>query len=254
VPPRATACNKGSRRIDATGGFVMAQVRSMAALAGAALLITSTALAHVSLSGGNAAGSRQVLTFGVGHGCEGSDTVAIEISIPEEVIDVRALVGPAGFGEAVITRNDADLVTKVKWTKQDARPLDDSFYQFGLRITVPDLPFKTLLFPALQTCRTPDGEELEANWALTAEEAAEAGEHGLEAPSLTILPPHVNGWNKLTVPSKVEDLSIFDDAQIVWSGDAAYSSNEATKELIASEDDVTELTEIAAGAEIWVKY
>lgn len=232
----------------------MAQLRSIAALGGAALLVASTALAHVSVAGPGIAGSRQVLTFGVGHGCEGSDTVAIEISIPEEVIDVRPLVGPAGFGDAVITRNDAEIVTKVKWTKDDARPTDDQYYQFGLRIAVPDLPFKTLLFPAKQTCRTADGEELVADWALSPEEAAEGGEHALEAPSLTILPAHKPGWNKLTVPSKLEDLSIFDDAQIVWSGDAAYSSNEATKELIADEDDVTELTEIAAGAEIWVKY
>jgi hypothetical protein len=40
----------------------------------------------------------------------------------------------------------------------------------------------------------------------------------------------------------------------VWLDDDAYSSNEATKELIASDDDVGELTEIAAGSEIWVKY
>jgi hypothetical protein len=40
----------------------------------------------------------------------------------------------------------------------------------------------------------------------------------------------------------------------VWSGDAAYSSNAATAALIENEEDVTKLTEIAAGAEIWVKY
>lgn len=232
----------------------MVQVRSIAALASASLLLSSTALAHVSVSGPGIADASQILTFGVGHGCEGADTVALEVSIPKEVTTVRGLVGPDGFGQPVITKNDAELVTKVTWTKTDAEAGDDNYYQFGIRIKVPNTPFETLLFPAKQTCRDADGEEIIADWALSAEEAAEGGDHALEAPSLTILPPRKNGWNKYTVEDKLEDLSIFDDAQIVWSGDDAYSSNEATQELIASDDDVGELTKIAAGSEIWVKY
>lgn len=232
----------------------MSQVRSIVALGSAALLLSSTALAHVSVSGPGIADSSQVLTFGVGHGCEGSDTVAIEISIPEEVTVTRGLVGPDGFGQPVITKNDAEAVTKVSWSKTDAEAGDDNYYQFGIRIKVPNTPFKKLLFPTKQTCRTAEGEEIVADWALSPEEAAEGGEHALEAPALTILPPRKSGWNKYTVEDKVEDLSIFDDAQIVWLDDDAYSSNEATKELIASDDDVGELTEIAAGSEIWVKY
>lgn len=232
----------------------MSQVRSIAALGSVALLLSTTAFAHVGLSGLAVAGTNQVITFGVGHGCEGADTVAIEISIPEEVTNVRALVGPAGFGEAVLTLNDADFVSKVTWTKDDARPADDQYYQFGLRVGVPNTPFETYLFPAKQTCRTADGEDIVVNWNLSAEEAAEAGEHGLEAPHMTVVPPRKNGWNKYTVEDEITDLSVFDDAQIVWSDDAAYSSNEATKALIESDDDVDELTEIAAGSEIWVKY
>jgi hypothetical protein len=64
----------------------------------------------------------------------------------------------------------------------------------------------------------------------------------------------VAGWNKYTVENKIDDLTIFDDAQIVWADDAAYSGNPETKALIESEDDVEPLTEIKAGAEIWVKY
>jgi uncharacterized protein YcnI len=232
----------------------MSQVRSIAALGSVALLISSTALAHVGVNGPGVADANQILTFSVGHGCEGSDTVAIEISIPEEVTSVRALVGPDGWGEPELTLNDAELVTAVTWEKADARPGDDMYYQFGIRIKVPNMPFKTLLFPTKQTCRTADGEEIVANWSLSPEEAAEGGEHALEAPSLAIMPARKHGWNKYTVEDKIEDLKIFDDAQIVWSGDAAYSSNEATKELIESDDDVDELTAIAAGSEIWVKY
>lgn len=232
----------------------MSQVRSIAALGSAALLLSSTALAHVGVNGPGIAGTNQVLTFGVGHGCEGLDTVSIEIAIPSEVTTVRALVGPVGFGEAELTLDDAELVTKVKWEKAESRPADDSYYQFGLRVGVPDMPFKTLYFPATQVCRGEDGEDVVVEWALTAEEAEGAGDHALEAPALKIIPKRWNGWNKFTVADKVEDLTIFDDAQIVWLGDKAYSSNPATQELIESDDDVDELTEIPADSEIWVKY
>lgn len=232
----------------------MSKVRSLAALGGAALLVSSSALAHVSVSNPGIAGTQQVITFGVGHGCEGADTVSIEVSIPEEVTQVRVLVGPAGFGNPEITRNDADLITKVKWTKAEALPGDDMYYQFGLRVRVPDRPFTTLLFPTLQTCVNEDGEELTANWALSPEEAAEGGDHALEAPALRVLPARKGGWNKYTVPRRITDLSIFDDAQIVWHGDKAYSSNAATQALIESDDSVDELTEIPANAEIWVRY
>lgn len=232
----------------------MSQVRSIAALGCAALLFSSTALAHVSVAGPGIAGTNQVLTFGVGHGCEGLDTISIEIAIPSEVTQVAALVGPAGFGEAALTVSDAELVTAVKWSKTESRAADDHYYQFGLRVAVPDMPFKTLYFPATQTCLDADGEEVVVEWALTAEEAAEGGDHALEAPALKIIPKRGKGWNKFTVADKIEDLTVFNDAEIVWLDDKAYSSNETIKALVESDEDVDELTEIPADSEIWVKY
>jgi uncharacterized protein YcnI len=216
--------------------------------------LASVALAHVSVTSPGFAGTNQILTFGVGHGCEGADTVELRVDIPEEVVSVRAL--PSAWGEAVLTKNDEDLVTAVTWSKADARPADDSYYQFAIRVGIPDAPFTTLIFPATQTCRTADGEEIVAEWsALPAEvEAAGMDEEVLEAPAVHVLPPRRPGWNKYTVADDITDLSVFDDAQIVWSGDAAYSANEATKALIEDEDDVEVLEEIEAGAEIWVKY
>jgi hypothetical protein len=84
--------------------------------------------------------------------------------------------------------------------------------------------------------------------------AAQKGEEPEPAPALAILPARAPGWNKFTVAQKVTDLSVFKDALIVWAGDAAYSANPATADQIKSEDGVTELKEIATGAEIWVKY
>jgi periplasmic copper chaperone A len=219
------------------------------------LAFSSTALAHVSVSGAAYANQNALLTFSVGHGCEGADTVAIEVTIPKEVTALRAM--PSGvFGTLEIKADDAGLVTAVVWTKDAARAADDGYYQLQLRAKMPDAPFTTLLFPSRQTCRTPDGTELFTDWKATPQEiaAAKDGEAPEPAPTLVVLPVRGPGWNKFTTKSAISDLAIFNDAEIVWAGDAAYSSNPTTKELIAGEDDVTPLTEIAAGAEIWVKY
>jgi uncharacterized protein YcnI len=230
-------------------------LRVPAALAAAAALaIPATSFAHVSLTGTGNAGQQQVLTFNVGHGCEGADTVGIEIAIPAEVTAVRAM--PSAFGEATLQADDAGIVTAISWSKAEARPLDDQFYQFAIRIKVPETPFATLYFPARQTCRNAAGEETVVAWDQLPEQLAKVkeGEETLPAPALTILPQRFPGWNKLTVPSAIDVLSVFDDAQIVWSGDSAYSSNPATQALIRSDKTVDELTKIKAGAEIWVRY
>jgi uncharacterized protein YcnI len=232
-----------------------ARVSTAALLAGTSLFFAPTAFAHITLAGPGVAGSTQLLTFNVGHGCEGVDTASVEIAIPKEVTTLRAV--PAVFGDAEVITNDAGIVTSVKWTKAaKVHAKDDVFYQLQMRITVPMMPFATLLFPAKQTCKTPDGTESVVNWAATAAEvaAAKEGEEPEPAPSLFVLPAHSTGWNKFTATAKLTDLSVFDDAQIVWVGDAAYSKNATTADLIKNEDGVTALTEIAADAEIWVKY
>jgi periplasmic copper chaperone A len=216
---------------------------------------TGSAFAHVSVSGAAYANQNTLLTFGIGHGCEGADTVALEVTIPEEVTGVRVL--PSGvFGSAELKADDTGVVTAVVWTKDTARAADDGYYQLQIRAKMPDAPFTTLLFPAKQTCRKADGSELVTDWKATPEEVAAApmGEEPEPAPTLVVLPVRAPGWNKLTTKVAIRDLKIFNDAEIVWVGDAAYSGNPATMELIKGEDDVEPLTKIAAGAEIWVKY
>jgi uncharacterized protein YcnI len=232
-----------------------ARLATAALLAGTSLFSAHPAFAHISLAGPGVAGSTQLLTFSVGHGCEGVDTASVEITIPKEVTTLRAV--PGAFGDAEVIADDAGIVTAVKWTKAGKlHAKDDVFYQLQLRITVPMTPFTTLLFPAKQICKTPDGAETVVDWAATAAEvaAAKAGEEPEPAPSLFIVPTHSPGWNKFTTTAKITDLSVFDDAQIVWAADAAYSKNATTTDLIKNEDGVTLLTEIAANAEIWVKY
>lgn len=214
----------------------------------------ASALAHVSVAGPGYAGKNQVLNFGIGHGCEGADTVSLEITIPSDVTSVRAV--PNVFGEVEVKTDDTGAVTSVVWTKNTARAADELYYTMSIRARMPEAPFTTLLFPARQTCRTAEEQEIVVDWAATPEEvaAAKEGEEPEPAPALTLLPAHSPGWNKFDAAKDISDLSVFDDAEIVWVGDAAYSSNPTTTELIEDEDDVDVLTKIESGAEIWVKY
>ena len=216
------------------------------AVAGFVLGSTAIATAHVDVVGPAFAGERQILTFTVGHGCTGADTVAVSVALPEEVTTMRALTGP--FGEPQVTTSSAGVPLAVGWAKANARAGDDQFYTFQVRITVPDMPFTRIYFKARQTCRSATGEETIVDWS------ALPGEQGEPAAELLILPKRYPGWNKFTVPIQIDELTIFDDAQIVWSGDAAYSANPATMELIATEPDVEVLTTVPAASEIWVKY
>jgi uncharacterized protein YcnI len=223
-------------------------VRCSLSVAAACAVVSSLgpAYAHVDVISPAFAGARQVITFPVGHGCTGADTVGIRIELPEEVTVVRAL--PWEFGPADVVTSSAGVPLAVEWTKPDARPTDDQFYELQMRITVPDMPFTTIYFKATQTCRSATGEESIVEWS------ALPGEDGEPAAGLMILPERHPGWNKFMVPIQIDELTVFDDAQIVWSGDAAYSSNPATMELIAAEPNVEVLTTIPPSSEIWVKY
>ena len=204
------------------------------------------ALAHIDLEDVGGAGERQVLNFTVGHGCTGSDTLSVEIRIPEEVTSVRAVPWAYGDGEVVTSSSGAPLA--VVWTKSAVREVDDQFYTLSMRITVPDLPFSHLYFPAYQTCRSIDGEVTVVEWV------GLPGDPENPAPELRIIPVRHAGWNRFTPTASVTDLSVFDDAEIVWQGEAAYSANPTIMELIEGEGDVAVLTELTAGSEVWVKY
>jgi uncharacterized protein YcnI len=209
-------------------------------------MVATPALAHVDVDSPGFAGQRQILRFSVGHGCEGDDTIGIRVSLPEEVTDMRAL--PSLWGDPAVTTSSAGLPLAVEWTKPNARAGDDSFYEFHLRIRVPDMAFATIYFKVTQTCRSATGEVTTVEWS------ALPGEEGEPAAALSIMPVRHPGWNKFTVPAEITELGMFDDAQIVWAGDAAYSGNPTTMELIAAEPDVEVLTSIPASTTIWVKY
>lgn len=209
-------------------------------------LVSPSVSAHVGLGEVGFAGQRQVLDFTVGHGCEGADTVSVEVRLPPEITSVRAV--PWAFGHAEVMKDEADIPIAVIWTKADAADFDDHFYTVSLRITVPETPFETLSFPTVQTCRSADGEETVVDWIGLPDDEDEP------APVLRIVPARHPGWNKLTLEQPLSDLSFFDDAEIVWQGDAAYSSNPTTMALITTEPGVTVLAAITPGTDVWVRY
>jgi len=223
--------------------------RKIAFLFFSGALAASNAFAHIGVSQAPFfANTTSRLTLTIPHGCEGADTAKVEVSIPEGITSTRPF--DSVFGKAAVETNDAGKVTKVTWTRAEAvNANDDHAYEFSLRAKLPDTPFVTVTLPTVQTCRTADGVESSIEW--TAPAGATTGE---PAPSLTVYPARVPGWNKYTVSTEITDLTVFKDAEIVWAGTAAYSANAEIMTLIQSESGVTELTTIPVGTQIWVKY
>jgi uncharacterized protein YcnI len=221
-----------------------------------ALFTTSIADAHISLSGPAFANATWEASFAVGHGCDGSDTYSVKVVIPAGVTAVRAV--DSLLGKAVSERDASGNTTSITWTKAvlDVLPADINFYRLPVRMKLPDTPFTTIYFPTYQVCRDSTGNIKTTDWVGTGQTTAfpDGAPPPEPAPSVTLLPARVPGWNKFTVAQKVTNLALFNDAEIVWAGTAAYSVNKSYQELIATEPDTTALTEIPAGTDIWVKY
>jgi uncharacterized protein YcnI len=224
-------------------------------LLAAAMLLATAASAHVSIVSGPAlASATQEVVFGIGHGCSGQDTLSLRVEVPAAVTSLRTV--PSSFGRATLEKGAAGIITAVTWQKSDADvlPDDSAYYKLAIRIRVPNQPFTTLNFPAHQTCRDSEGGTTTVDWVATAA-AADGGESAEPVPTLTIVPAHQPGWNKMTVPVSISDMaSYFGDALIVWKGQSAYSINPSTREQIAATSDVSVLSALEANDEIWVRY
>jgi hypothetical protein len=230
------------------------------ALAGT-VFVPTLAQAHVGISSGPAvANSTSEIVFAVGHGCAGMDTLSIKIDIPASVTAVRA--GTSNLGRATFERNAALAITAVKFEKPEAELIagDDNYYKVSLRIKVPNTPFAPLYFPVHQTCKAPNSSTTTVvDWVSTTpnEGHGDGGPAMEPAAVLMIVPDWKPGWNKFTVPSAIANSelgSFFAGAQVVWKGAAAYSANPSTVAQIKATAGVTELTALAAGDEVWVKF
>ncbi|NYJ00567.1 uncharacterized protein YcnI [Nocardioides thalensis] len=150
------------------------------------------ASAHVTVTPDTtAAGSYAVLTFSVGHGCEGSPTTAIEIAMPEQVLQVTPTRNPSWDVEKVSEQLDepvtdahgnevTERVAQVVYTART--PLADGYRDtFELSLQLPDAEGETLTFPVVQKC-----EQGETGWVETPAEGQDPEELERPAPALTV--------------------------------------------------------------------
>jgi uncharacterized protein YcnI len=228
----------------------------------ASLLSSSIAVAHVSISSGPAAADKtSKITFSVGHGCEIAgvhyDTLKVRVVIPAGVTGVRAL--SSDFGKVSVTKAGTPAVaTEIEWAR-DANDLmadDDGYYEITLRAKIANTPFTKIPFTVHQVCLV-GTTEMTTSW-----DQPEGSTTGNPAAQLVVVPARLNptGWNKFTIPAgttvpAAKLGTYFGDAQIVWKGTSAYSSNTSTVAMIASTAGVTALAaDLVAGDEVWVRY
>ncbi|AWG00156.1 YcnI family protein [Clavibacter michiganensis] len=125
---------------------------ALGAAAGLALALSAplAASAHIELdASATAPASLSVLTFAVGHGCEGSATTALAIRFPADVQAVKPTLAP---GWSVAAQEAADGTT-VTYTADT--PLPDALratVQVEALLPVDGAAGDVVTFPTLQTC------------------------------------------------------------------------------------------------------
>lgn len=153
-----------------------ASITAVAVIGGTALALAMplAASAHVGVSPDEiAAGDHGVLTFSFSHGCDGSPTTALRITMP----DGLASVAPTMDGDWTIDveRGDDGLVSAVTYTALEPVPNDlrgAVSLSVGLDETAPD----SLAFAVVQECV--DGS---TEWTQLAENGEDP--HSLDAPA-----------------------------------------------------------------------
>ena len=171
--------------------------------AGALLAVGAplAASAHVSVTPtSTAAGSYTVLSFAVGHGCDGSPTTSLSFEIPEEINAVTPTVNPnwtidkqmAPLAKPITDSHGEQLAERVGTVVYTAKtPLADGYRDtVSFQVQLPaDAEGKTLVFPVTQTCEVgqtdwtdvaKDGQtedDLESPAPVVVVTAAEAGDH-----------------------------------------------------------------------------
>ena len=155
------------------------------ALLFAAAFAAPLASAHVSLEQTSApAGSYQKLTFRIGHGCKGSPTTSLIVSLPAAVTGAKPMPKPgwtislgAGAVDTPKGKTGADAVHEVSWS---GGSLPDDYYdEFSMQVRLPDTPGK-IYFKVAQLCA-----EGRWDWVQT---PADGVEITAPAPMLEVLP------------------------------------------------------------------
>lgn len=213
----AKSCGRVRPRL----AFFASTIALVAALAGGT---TSSALAHATVSPGQASsGSYVTTTVQIPHGCDGSATTIVRVSVPEGYIGVKPQPKP-GWG--VSTRKAAyaktyknhgrdvsEGVVEVTWT---GGPLpDDQFDEFRLTGFMA-AGAGALAFPTVQVC-----EKGEIAWDQRA--APGQNPHALKQPAPLMQIAEAKGGHHAGHGAAVSDLSV-QAGKVVKLGDLAIVS------------------------------
>lgn len=162
------------------------------ATAGLMLLGLGSASAHVSATPTEtAAGSYSLVTFATGHGCDGSPTTALTITLPPELMDATPTVNPnwtvsktkEKLESPATLANGSQVSERTKSITYTATtPLADGLRDtFVLSMQLPDAEGTTLHFPTLQSCETG-----QTDWSQIPAEGASHDSLDAPAPELTV--------------------------------------------------------------------
>ena len=177
---------RGSRGALARRGAVLG-VASVVAVLGA----TPPAAAHVGITPSTtAAGAYAVLEVSVPHGCEGSATTEVAISIPAEINAVTPTRHPLWEVEEQVEALDppvtdshgSQITERVSTiTYRTDTPLPDGHRDtFQLSLQLPESEGTALVFPIIQTC-----EQGETAWIEVPEDGQDG--HDLARPAATVV-------------------------------------------------------------------
>jgi len=181
---------------------------------GAGLLLVAVAAtpasAHVTITPSDTtAGAYTVLTFSVGHGCEGSATTTLDIQIPEPILSVTPTLLSGWDVEKQMVELDepvedthgnsvTERVGQVVYTAD--RPLPDGYRAaMELSLQLPETPGETLTFPVIQSC-----ERGENPWTEVPAEGQDAEELEFPAPTVTITEASGDEDTSASQPATVE--------------------------------------------------
>ncbi len=223
-----------------------------AATAAIALSLAAPASAHVTATPSTAAaGAYTVVTFSVGHGCEGSPTTKIEIQVPESVLSVTPSRNPFYDVEKTIEKLDepvadahgnevTERTASIVYTASTPLP-DGERDAFELSFQLPDAEGETLSFPTIQTC-----EKGETGWTEVPADGQDAEELESPAPAFEIVAAEAGGHDDdAAAEPAADDAAEADDTDV--SADASADDADDSSSALGWAGLVAGLLGLAAG-------
>lgn len=209
-----------------------------AATAAIALSLATPASAHVTATPSTAAaGSYTVVTFSVGHGCEGSPTTKLEIQVPESVLSVTPSRNPFYDVEKTIEQLDepvadahgnevTERTASIVYTATTPLP-DGERDAFELSFQLPDAEGEMLTFPTVQTCQTG-----ETGWVEVPAEGQDADELESPAPAFEIVAAEGGGHgDDAAAEPAADEAETTDDGETTETTEAAADAGDSSPAL-----------------------